>query len=68
MSETPQLEWANLPQLLPLCIEFADKKHAGETIDLHEAVERIGNELGIEDVNSFALNKFKNAMPFGDVR
>ena len=65
MSETPQLDYAALTRLLPLCIEFAEKKHAEETIDPHEAISRIGKEFGIQDVDKFAVDQLQKALTEG---
>ena len=65
MSDTPQLEWSTLPKLLPLCIEFAKKKHEEGAIDLHEAVERIGQEFGIEDIDQYSVDQLQKLLTEG---
>ena len=59
MSDDLQLDWAAIPKLLPVCLEFADKKRNKESIDLREAVNRIGGALGIEDVDQFSADRFQ---------
>ena len=65
MCAAPQLDWTNLPELLPLCIEFAVKKHDEGRLDPHEVASRIANELGVDDIDAYASDAFKTLMEEG---
>lgn len=65
MSEAIQLEWSSLEKLLPLCLEYVNKAHGKEEIDLHEAAAKFGKALGVEDIDKFAKGQFKGAIEAG---
>ena len=65
MSETLQLDWSSLEKLLPLCADLVKQKREGADVDLHEAVNAIGQAFGIEDVDAFAIDRFRSAMETG---
>lgn len=65
MSEAIQLDWSALEKLLPICADFAKQKHEGADVDLRETINAIGQALGIEDVEAFAVDQLKAAMETG---
>ena len=70
MSENAiQLNWENAGQLLTLLVEFKARKDAGDAIDLKDAASKVGQALGIENVDEFAQKAISESLGsgFGDV-
>ena len=58
--EQPALE-----KLLPICLDFARRKHAGEKIDLQEAANTIAQALGIENIDEHAVQQIEKTLQEG---
>ena len=64
-SEEIKITWQSARDLLELCQEFKTQKNDSQEVDLHDAVKKVGQAFGIEDIDKYAKQKFKGAMESG---
>lgn len=65
MSESIQLNWSALLQLVSLCSQFKEQKEKGEKVDLHDAAHKVGAAFGIEDIDKASVQKVRTVMESG---
>ena len=65
MSEAIQFDWSSLEKLLPLCLEFAEQVRKKEAIDLQEAAKKLGEAVGVDDIDKFVKAQINEALSDG---
>ncbi len=65
MSDSVQLNWSSLLQLVSLCSQFKEQREKGEKVDLHDAAHKVGAAFGIEDIDKAAVQKVQTVMESG---
>lgn len=68
MSDSVQLDWSALLQLVSLCSQFKEQREKGEKVDLHDAARKVGVAFGIEDIDKAAVQKVRSVMESGFAR
>ncbi|MDO4212288.1 MAG: hypothetical protein Q4D23_11370 [Bacteroidales bacterium] len=64
-NEIVRFDENTLKQLLPICLDFADKYKRNEKIDIHDAVDKVGQAFGVDNVDKEAQKQIKKLMQDG---